>query len=106
VANSLKKKSYYIDTIGSITVTAPSPIIMGIMVTPTATDSRVVIKESVSGVPVIDIKIASIESRYITFEAFGGILTTSTFEIATLTNIENVVLHGFWNLPVNKGGAV
>lgn len=105
MANALKKRCYYIDSIGNITVTAPTPIIMGILITPSAQDSRVIILESVNGTPVIDVKIENIESRFISFESFGGIVITSNFEIEELTNIQNVILYGYWSQPVNRGVA-
>lgn len=106
MANAQKKMCYFVDTVGTITVTAPSPIIAAILITPSAADSRVVIKESVDGVAVIDVKIESIESRYISFEAFGGIHVTKDFEIDELTNVDSVILYGFWNIPVNRGRAI
>ncbi len=103
MANTLKKRSYFIDTIGTCTVTALSPIILGLMITPSAVDSRIVIKESVSGTVVVDVKVESIETRFLTFEAFGGIVVTQNFEIAELTNISSVILYGLWYMPVNQG---
>ena len=105
MANSLKKRALFIDSIGTVSVTAMTPIIMGIMITPSAQDSRVIILESVNGTKVIDVKIENIESRYISFEAFGGLVITKDFEIEELTNIENVILYGFWSQPVNRGVA-
>lgn len=105
MANSRVKMAYFIDTVGTLQVSAPSPVIVGILITPSSTDSRVVIKESVGGTTVIDVKIEAIESRYISFESFGGIYCTSNIEVNELTNIDSVILYGFWSLPVNRGRA-
>jgi hypothetical protein len=94
MANSLKKNSYYVDSEGTITVETQKPIIMGILITPNAAESRVIIKESVSGTTVIDVRVAIQESRYISFEAFNGIEVTDNFEIDTLTAIDSVILYG------------
>lgn len=103
MANTLRKASYFIDTTGSITVGAQKPVIMGMMISPSAGDSRVVIKEATSGVVVIDVRIVPTESRYLDFSGFDGIEVTSTFEIATLTNISSVILYGNWYMPTGTG---
>lgn len=101
MANTLKKNCLFIDTAESITVDAQKPVIFGIMVTPSANTCRVIIKESASGTTVIDIRIASQESRYISFEAFDGIEVRSTFEVSELTNIDSVVLYGRFQANTN-----
>lgn len=100
MANGRKKNCWYVDTIGTISTDALTPILCAILVTPNAPDSRVTIKESVSGTIVVDVKIETMESRYIDFMDFMGINLTQNFEIATLTNIDTVILYGVWGAPV------
>ncbi len=102
MANARKKDVIFVDTIGSVTVDALKPVMYAIMITPNAVDSRVTIKESASGTVVLDVKIEAIETRYISFEAIIGIELNTTFEIATLTNIDSVLLYGHWKAPVGR----
>lgn len=101
MSNQLRKNALFVDTVGSIVVEAQKPVIYAIMVTPNASNSRVTIKESTSGVVILDITIESVESRYISFEAFDGIEVRSTFEIVTLTGIDSVVLYGSFQATTN-----
>lgn len=96
MANARRKNAYYVNETGTCTVDALKPIIRAISITPSAADSRVIIKESNNGTVVIDFKIATNESRFISFESLkeGGIEVTSTFEIDTLSSIESVILYG------------
>lgn len=102
MANSQKKNAIYIDTIGSVTVGAITPILLAVMITPNAPDARFKLKESASGTIIVDVLIESTETRYIDFGDFYGIAMTSTFEIAELTNIDSVILYGLWNAPVGS----
>lgn len=102
MANAQKKNAIFVDATGTITATGLKPTIMGILVTPSVADSRVVIKESVSGTVVIDIKIVAVASSFIDFSHIKGIEVTTAFEIATLTNISSVILYGKFNQPVGK----
>lgn len=102
MANAIKKNSIFVDTVGDLTVSAMKPMLKAIMVTPNAANSRVTIKESSGGTTVLDITIESVETRYISFEAFGGIELNTTFDIETLTFIDSVILYGEWKAPVNK----
>lgn len=101
MANAKKKNIIYVDSTGTITVDALKPQLYGVLVTPSAADSRVVIKESASGTVVVDIKLVEVESRFLDLMAMG-IELTSAFEVATLTNITSVCLYGSWNQPVGK----
>ena len=103
MANSQKKNVIYVDATGDITPGASRPLLMGILVTPSADNSLVVIKESSSsGTIVVSIKIEPTESRYLDFTGFGGIELPTTFNITTLTNITAVVLYGTWITPGGK----
>lgn len=101
MANARKKNTIYIDSTGTVTVDALKPQLYFLLITPSAADSRVVIKESVSGVVVIDIKVDVVASRLLDVRALG-IELTSSFEVSTLTNITTVLLYGSWNQPVGK----
>lgn len=101
MANARKKNTIFIDSTGTITVEALKPQLYGLLITPSAADSRVVIKESVSGVVVIDIKVDVIASRLLDVMAMG-IELNSSFEVSTLTNISSVMLYGSWNAPIGK----
>ena len=104
MANSLKKNVYYIDTVGTVTTDTMKPVIEAILIVPSATNSVVQIKESVSGTIVLEVIIETTESRYLTFEAMhrGGIEVTDSFEISELTNIEKVVLYGRFKKEGNR----
>lgn len=104
MANAQKKNAIYIDTGAgaTITVNAMKPVLLGMMICPSADNSRVVIKESASGTVVVDVKIVPTESRYLDFSGFKGIELTTTFEITTLTNITSVILYGSWNSPAGQ----
>lgn len=102
MAYSIKKNTIFCDTAESVTVLAMKPMLKAIMITPNAANSRVIIKESASGTTVLDVKIETIETRFISFEAFGGIELNTTFSISTLTFIDSVILYGEWKAPVNK----
>lgn len=101
MANARKKNVIFVDATGTITVDAVKPILYGVLVTPSAADSRVVIKESASGTIVVDIKLVEVESRFLDLMHMG-IELTSAFEIATLTNMTSVLLYGSFNQPVGK----
>lgn len=96
MANSLKKNAYHIDTIGTVTTETMKPVIRAILIVPSATNSSVQIKESVSGTIILEVLIETTESRYISFEALkeGGIEVTNAFEVTELTNVERVILYG------------
>ena len=103
MANAQKKNVIYVDTTGTITVGVLfRATLFGILITPSAESSRVVIKESVSGTVVLDVKVVPLESRYLDFTSFKGIELTGSFEIATLTNITSVQLYGSWNIPLGE----
>ncbi len=102
MAYSVKKNCIYVDAAQSITVSAMKPLIKGILLTPNAANSRFVLKESASGTVVIDITIETIESRYMSFEAFGGIEVNTIFEVSTFTFLDSVILYGEYKAPVNK----
>ncbi len=102
MANALKKNVYHVDSIGTITVEAQQPVLYAILITPNAADSQVIIKESVSGTIVLDVRIATTESRYISFEAFRGIELRGSFEVTTLTNIDRCLLYGYFLAPTNQ----
>lgn len=107
MANARHKNTIYVDTTGDITVDAVKPILYGLILTPSADNSRIVIKESSSGgIIKLDLKIGPTESRFLNisraFDA-GGIELTTTFNITTLTNITSVILIGSWY--ASDGGA-
>ncbi len=104
MANSLKKNVYHIDTVGTITTETMKPIIEAILIVPSATDSVVQIKESVSGTIVLEVLIETTESRFITFEALkrGGIEVTDSFEVSELTNVERIILYGNFKKESNR----
>ena len=106
MANSLKKNVYHIDTIGTINVDRFQPIINAILIVPNATDSHVIIKESVGGTIVLDVVIEQTESRFITFESLHdkGIILNSQFEIAELTNVDRIILYGDFKKTSNTPG--
>lgn len=94
MANVQKKNAIYVDATGSITVAASTPIILGVLICPSAAASRVTIKESASGTVIFDVKIERLESRYLDFSGCDGIQVGTTFEVATLTNITSVIIYG------------
>ncbi len=103
MANARHKNSIFVDATGDITVDGITPIINGILITPSAANSQVVIKEtSSSGTIKIDVKVVAVESMFIDFSKFGGIQMTTTFNITTLTNITSVILYGTFTAPVGK----
>lgn len=103
MANARHKNTIYVDATGSITVDAVKPILFGVLVTPSAANSEIVIKETDnSGTIKVAMKIEATETRLIDFADIGGIELTSTFYIATLTNITNMILVGSWLAPVGK----
>lgn len=103
MANARHKNSIFVDTTGDITVDGVTPVIMGVLVTPSAANSQVVIKETnSSGTTKIDVKIEGVESRYVDFSGLGGVYMTTTFNITTLTNITSVILYGTFTAPVGK----
>lgn len=103
MANARTKNVIYVDSTGDITVDAVKPILKGVVITPSAADSRLVIKESSSsGQVVVDIKLIEIETRYLDLGWMEGIELTTTFNITTLTNITTVLLYGSWNQPVGR----
>lgn len=99
---SVKKNAIYVSATGTVTVEALKPRLLGVMVTPNAANSRLVIKESVSGTIVVDITIETVETRLLTFEAFNGIELNSSFEVSTFTFLDTVILYGSWDKPVNR----
>lgn len=80
------------------------PVLYGILVTPSTTNSQVIIKESVGGITILNVKIEAVESRYIDFTVgeLSGLELKSVFEVDSLVNIESVILYGFWDQPVNR----
>ena len=103
MANSKKRNSIYVDATGDITVDAVVPVLMGVLMTPSAANSVFVLKEtSSSGTIKVSMKIEGVESRYVDFSGFGGIELTTTFNISTLTNITAVILYGTWTNPAGK----
>ncbi len=79
------------------------PILKGVLMTPSAANSRLVIKEASSaGVTILDMKIEGVESRFIDLSGLGGIMLTTTFNITTLTNITSVQLYGEFFLAAGK----
>lgn len=96
MANARKKNVIYVDATGDITVDAIKPILYGVLVTPSADNSRFVLKESNGGTIVVDIKIVPTESRYLDLSGFNGIELSATFNVDTLTNITSVQLFGSW----------
>lgn len=101
MANAQKKNIIFVDSTGTINVSAVKPILYGCLITPSAADSRFVLKESASGTVVVDIKLVEVESRFLDLMKMG-IELTSAFEVATLTNITSVLLYGSWYQPVGK----
>ena len=101
MANARKKNVIFVDTTGTIAVDALKPILYGVLVTPSAADSRFVLKESVSGTVVVDIKIDVLASRFLDLMNMG-IELAGSFEVATLTNITSVMLYGSFLQPVGK----
>jgi len=103
MANAAHKNTIFVDATGDITVSAVKPILMGIIFTPSADNSRIVIKESSSsGTTKVDLKIVATESRMADFSSMGGIELTTTFNITTLTNITSMILVGSFYQPVGK----
>lgn len=100
MANEQKKNVLYIDTKGVITVQAVIPVCYAIMITPSAENARVTIKESEGGMIVIDVAIQFNESRYIDFGDLHGIALTKNFEVVTLENVDSVIMYGSWKQPV------
>lgn len=101
MANTWKKNAIYIDATGDVTVDALKPILYGVLVTPSAADSRFVLKESSGGTIVVDIKIDVLASRFLDM-LHMGIELNKTFNIATLTNITSVILYGSFYQPIGK----
>ncbi len=101
MANARKKNVIFVDATGSITVDALKPILYGVLVTPSAADARFVLKESASGTIVVDIKIDVVATRFLDLMNMG-IELSSTFEVATLTNITSVQLYGSFLQPIGK----
>ena|SRR5688500_11014907 len=95
MANARKKNAIYVDTAENITVDASNPAILGILIIPSADNSRVTITESDGGTIVLDVKIEPTESRYLDFTGFEGIGVTSTFKVTTLTTAV-CILYGKW----------
>lgn len=104
MANSRKKSTIFVDSTGDITVDAIVPLLKGMLITPSAANAVVIIKETSSGgTTMVSAKVESAnESRYIDFSGFGGIELTTTFNITTLTNITAVLLYGDWILQAGK----
>lgn len=106
MANARKKDVIFVDATGDITVDAVKPILWGVLITPSAANSRLVIKESSStGTTVVDAKIEAVETRFLDLSGMGGIELTTTFNITTLTNMTSVMLYGDWvqNVGVARG---
>ena len=101
MANAAHKNTIWVDATGSITVSAIKPVIRGILITPSAAASLVLITETdTNGTGKIEVRIDPNESRYISFHDVGGIEITTTFFIKTLTNITSVILIGDFYLQV------
>lgn len=95
MANARTKNIIFVDATGDITVDAARPRIWGVLVTPSAANSVVVIKNtSAAGQTIFNLKIEGIESRYVDFSGMEGTEITSTFNITTLTNVTSVMLYG------------
>lgn len=105
MANAKHKNTIYVDSTGDFTVSATLPILYGIIVTPSADDCVLVIKESSSsGTVKVYLKIVSTETRFCDFSRpdGGGIELTPTFNITTLTNITCAILIGAWGSPIGR----
>lgn len=105
MANARKKNVIYVDATGTITVDAIRPILLAILVTPSAATGRFTLKESVSGTVVVDILFSVLASQYISFvdgNILNGIELSSSFEISTLTTIASAQLIGRWDLPTGR----
>lgn len=97
MANARKKDVIFVDATGDITVDAVKPVLWGVLITPSAANARLVIKESSStGTTVVDLKVEPVESRFLDLSGLGGIELSTTFNITTLTNITTVLLYGDW----------
>ncbi len=78
------------------------PICYAIMITPSSENARFTLKESVSGMVVIDVAISFAESRFIDFGDLKGIELSTAFEISSMSNISTVLMYGSWDQPVGK----
>jgi hypothetical protein len=95
-----KRNTIYAGAEGSITVDNPKPILLGMMVTASDNACRVIIKESPSGLVVLDIRIEAAETRHLSFTDFGGIHLSQTFEIFELRDVGCCILYGTWGKPM------
>jgi hypothetical protein len=102
MANERKKNAIYINEVGTVTVDALKPICYAILITPNSGDARLIIKESVGGMIILDIVIGAKESRFIDFGDLKGIELTSNFEVTELTSIDSVIMYGEWLQPVGR----
>ena len=95
--NTIRRRNaiYVVDT-GSVTVPAIKPVLLGLMITPQFSQSRIIIKESVGGVIVLDVRIEADETRHLDFSSFGGIHLYQTFEIETMQDVGCLILYGIW----------
>lgn len=103
MANARHKNTIYVDATGDITVDALKPILMGVILTPSAANSAIEIRESsLTGTIKLSMKIEATETRIIDLADIGGIELTKTFNITTLTNVSNMILIGSWLQPIGK----
>ncbi len=97
------RNSIYVVEEGTVTVPAVKPILLGMMITPQYSQCRLIIKESVGGTIVCDVRIEADETRHLDFSGFGGIHLSQTFEIADMTDVGVCILYGLWGEAINKG---
>lgn len=100
MANTIKRNVIFVDALGSIAVEAVKPILREIIITPSANDSRFILKESVGGTTVLDIKITNTESRHIPLRQ--EIELSQIFAITLLQNVSSVILIGDWRLATGR----
>lgn len=104
MANAQKNDVIFVDTTGDVTVEAQRPVLLGVLIRPSAAAVIVVIKaDSSSGVTKFDYEIAADgNSVFVDLGLLSngkGIILTSTFNI-NITNATSVLLYGQWNLKV------
>lgn len=105
MANTVWKNTAFIDTAATgITFDAVVPKAYGLLLTPSAANARIIIKETnTSGKIWLDFKAESgNESRFISWQEMGGLQITSTIYIATLTNVQAAFLYGDFFLQAGK----
>lgn len=102
MANAQKNDVIFVDTDGDITVENQRPVLLGVLMRPSAAAASVVIKaDSSSGVVKFEWEIsADGNSVFVDLGLLSnghGIVLTTTFNV-DVTNMTSVLLYGKWNL--------